>query len=343
MVSLAHFGYKLLYMRYLSLADTERLDIRMTEVVPAIEAAFRRVGQGQSVVAPRVRLLHPPLPEKSMGQGRPWTRDLRIIPGALEGVGYGLRIGGSLRRQAGGVMLLLFDWETMALKALISDHLIHAVRSTAPDGVLAQYLALDKASTLGLIGSGRLARWAAEAVCAVRPIRRLRVWSPNAAHREEIASYLSSRLGDDIEMGAVHDAEAAAREAEIVVTATKATAPVLKGGWLAPGATVITNTPEELDRDTLRRGKIVTTYRDGVLTHVPPYHSLVELLEEGRLTAKDFSTELGEIVCGKAAGRTTADEIIVCLNPAFGVIDAAIADYVYRRAVIMGVGTELEP
>ena len=162
-------------MLYLSQADTEKLDIRMTDVVPAIEEAFRRVGNGQAVVSPRVRVLHPPLDKNNMGQGRPWTRDLRIIPGAIEELGYGVRLGTSLRRQAGGVMLVLFDWETMALKALISDHLVHAVRSTAPCGVMAKYLAREDASTLAVIGSGRLARWAAEAVCAVRSIRDLRV------------------------------------------------------------------------------------------------------------------------------------------------------------------------
>lgn len=330
-------------MLYLSLADTERLDLRMTEVVPAVEAAFRRVGNGQAVVAPRMRVVHPPLPEKSMGLGRPWKRDLRIIPGAIEEIGYGIRVGGSIDRQAGGVMLLLFDWETMALKALISDHLVHAVRSTAPCGVFAKHLARDDADTVGVIGSGRLARWAAEAVCAVRPIRHLRVWSPNPQHRKEIVDYLISRLETGVKVREVENAEDTVRNAQIVVTATKAAAPVLRGGWLAPGCTVIANTPEELDQETLRRGKIVTTYRDGVLTHVPPYHALVELLKAGALTREDFSTELGDVVTGRAPGRTSRDQIFVCLNPAFGVLDAVLADYVYQKAKAMGVGLELPP
>jgi ornithine cyclodeaminase/alanine dehydrogenase-like protein (mu-crystallin family) len=128
-------------MLYLSHADTQRLDIRMTDVVPAIEEAFRRVGNGQAVVAPRVRVLHPPLEKNSTGKGRPWVRDLRIILGAVEEIGYGVRLGTSLRRQAGGVILVLFDWQTMELSALISDHLVHAVRSTAPCGVMAKYRA----------------------------------------------------------------------------------------------------------------------------------------------------------------------------------------------------------
>ena len=307
----------------------------MSEVVPAVEEAFRLASEGRSVVAPRVRLLHPPLPQGSQGEGRPWERDLRIIPGALEGVGFGVRLGGSLRKKAGGVMLALWDWESMSLLAIISDHLVHAVRSTAPDGVLAKYLALPDASVLAVIGSGRLARWAAEAICAVRPIRQVRIWSPTPGHATACADYLRPRARANMNFQGVASAEAAVREAHIVATATTAREPVLRGPWLSAGCTVITNRPEELDAETVRRGRLVTTYREGTMGHVPPYQALVET--EGSLP------ELGEIMGGRAPGRVNRDEILVALNPAYGVIDAAVARFVYDRALQAGVGLELEP
>ena len=319
-------------MLYLSLADTERLDIRMAEVVPFIEDAFRLAGEGKAVIAPRTRLIWPPLPPGSSGQGRPWERDLRIIPGAVEGIGFGVRLGGSIRRKGGGVGLALFDWETMAFKALISDHLVHAVRSTAPDGVLAKYLALPEASVLGLIGSGRLARWAAEAVCAVRPVRELRVWSPNSEHVAACVEYLRGR---SMPAAAAGSAEQAVRGAHVVATATTAFEPVLRGDWLEPGCTVITNRPEELDRESARRARLVTTYREGIAGHVPPYAALEGLQLD--------ITELADIVAGHAPGRTSADEIIVAINPAYGLLDAATAEFVYRKAKAAGVGVELAP
>jgi alanine dehydrogenase len=322
-------------MLYLSLADTERLDLRMAEVVPFIEEAFRLAGQGKAIVAPRTRLVHPPLPEGSAGQGRPWVRDLRIIPGGLEGIGFGVRLGGSVRHQGGGVGLALFDWQTMAFKALISDHLVHAVRSTAPDGVLAKYLALPDASVLGLIGSGRLARWAAEAVCATRPIRDVRVWSPNPEHVQACVAHLQSRADAGVHVSAGATAQAVVEEAHIVATATTAFEPVLNGDWLAPGCTVISNRPEELDRATIRRGRVVTTYGEGVLGHVPPFEALEEV-------GADF-TELADIVAGRKPGRTSPEEIIVAINPAYGVLDAATAEFVYRKAIVAGVGVELQP
>jgi ornithine cyclodeaminase/alanine dehydrogenase-like protein (mu-crystallin family) len=177
----------------------------------------------------------------------------------------------------------------------------------------------------------------------VRPIRDLRVWSPTPAHRRECVEYLQGRLGDSTKVRDVENSEAAIRGAEIVTTATKSLEPVMKGEWLSPGCTVLCNTPEELDQQTFLRGKIITTYNDGILTHVPPYHSLVELVEAGKLSEVDFSIELGDIVTGKIPGRMRQDEIIVGLNPAFGILDAATAEFVYRRAKQMGIGTELEP
>jgi ornithine cyclodeaminase len=246
-----------------------------------------------------------------------------------------VRLGGSLRKKAGGVMLALWDWESMSLLAIISDHLVHAVRSTAPDGVLTKYLALPDASVLAVIGSGRLARWAAEAICAVRPIRQVRIWSPTPEHATACADYLRPRAPANMNFEAVASAEAAVREAHIVATATTAREPVLRGPWLSAGCTVITNRPEELDAETVRRGRLVTTYREGTMGHVPPYQALVET--EGSLP------ELGEIMGGRAPGRVNRDEILVALNPAYGVIDAAVARFVYDRALQAGVGLELEP
>lgn len=330
-------------IRYLSLADTERLDLRMAEVVPAVKEAFRLVGEGRSATLPRVRLLYPPLAAGSTGQGRPWERDMRITPGALEGIGYAVRIGTALRRSGGGVMLLLFDWDTMNLKALISDHLVHAVRSTACNGVLAQYLALPEASALGVVGSGRLARWATEAVCSARRIRRIRVWSPTPEHRAECVRYLLSRSGGEVDVAEARTAEEAVTGAHVVITAAKTTEPVLEYGWLEPGSVVISNAPEELDEETVARARLVTTYRAGVLGHTPPFRGVAERLAASGAPAEELLVELVDVVVGRLPGRVRREDIIACLNPAYGMLDAATAAFVYEKAMRLGVGVDLVP
>ena len=217
-----------------------------------------------------------------------------------------------------------------------------AVRSTAPCGVMAKYLAREDASTLALIGSGRLARWAAEAVCAVRSIRDLAVWSPTPAHRAEVVRYLQNRLGSGVKVREVANAETAVRGADIVTTGTKALKPVMRGEWIAPGCTILANSPEEIDQATYLKSKIITTYNDGILTHVPPYQDLVALVQSGKMSEPDFSTELGDVVTGKIKARTNAEEIWIGMNPAYGILDVATAAWVYGRARRLGVGTELE-
>jgi ornithine cyclodeaminase/alanine dehydrogenase-like protein (mu-crystallin family) len=93
--------------------------------------------------------------------------------------------------------------------------------------------------------------WTAEAVCAARPIRG----------------------------------------AQIIITGTKAPAPVVKGEWTSPVCTILANSPEEIDQATYLKSKIITIYNEGILTHVPPFQALVALVQSGKISEAEFSTE----------------------------------------------------
>ena len=90
------------------------------------------------------------------------------------------------------------------------------------------------------------------------------------------------------------------------------------------------------------KSKIITTYIDGILTHVPPYQDLVALVQSGKMSEPDFSTELGDVVTGKIKTGSNAEEIWIGMNPGYGILDVATAAWVYGRARRLGVGTELE-
>lgn len=66
------------------------------------------------------------------------------------------------------------------------------------------------------------------------------------------------------------------------------------------------------------------------------------MVQSGKMSEADFSTELGDVVAGKAKGRTGAEEIWIGMNPAYGILDVATAAWVYGRGKKLGVGTELE-
>jgi len=325
--------------RYLSYDDTVKMDLRMRDVVPMFEEAYRRIGEGTSTTQARVRLAHPPLTE-GMGKGRPWERDLRILPAMVPGMGTACRLGGSARSRGSGVLLVYWDFETMALRAVISDQLVHGVRSAAPDGPLTKYLAKEDSRTLGVIGTGRIARWAAEAAWSQRPITTIKAYSRDPAHRAEFCSYVGARL----EVATVNcsSCDEAVEGADVVVMATSTRVPVINGAAVGPGCTVISNTPEELDEATVRKAsRIVVTSTEEVATHVPPWQAVDDLMHRGELPPDAISCEISDVIAGRAPGRLSDDEIIVCVNSGSGVHDVAVARFVYKRAISLGLGTDL--
>jgi ornithine cyclodeaminase len=325
-------------VRYLSYHDTVQLDLRMADVAPMFEEAYRRIGEGTSTTQARVRLVHPPLTE-GMGTGRPWDRDLRILPAMVPGMGTACRLGGTARGHGSGVLLVYWDFETMELRAIISDHLVHGVRSAAPDAPLTKYLAKENSSVLGVIGTGRIARWAAEAAWSQRPIKTMKVYSRDPAHREEFCQYIGERLG--VETIACSSNDEAVEGSDIVVMATATRVPVIHGGAISRGCTIISNTPEELDQETVRRAdRIVATAAEEVETHVPPFQAVYDLVAAGERRSGAYEN-LPDVVVGRTPGRQSDDEIIVCLNPGSGVHDVAVARFVYQRAVELGLGVDL--
>lgn len=325
--------------RYLSHDDTLRIDLDLEEIITAFEEAHRRVAAGEGVYSPRLRLVYPPL--SGNGAGRPWRQNLRILPGIVSGLGAGVRVGGSRAREgSGGSFLLLFDFDTMTPAAIISDHMVHGLRSGIPNGMAAKRLALEDARVLGVIGSGRIARWGTRAVCAVRPIERIHVFSPTPEHRRDYARAMQEELG--IETSAREDPRVAVADADIVVAATNTTTgPILDGGWLKPGCTVIYNTPEEIDVETARRARIVVGLKEEIMGHLPPYEAIETLMASGELNDADISCEITDVLLGRTAGRESPEDVVAYLNPGCGIYDTAVASHFHRKAEEQGIGTVL--
>ena len=182
---------------FVSYEETLKLKLDMNELIELFEEAHRLLGQNKGTYGKRLRVVFPTV--TGLGSGRPWTHDMRILPAILPGIGAGLRVGTTKKGDkpglgTGGFLLIFFDSETMEWKAAISDSLIHGVRSAVPDGMAAKHLSLANSSTLGIIGSGRIAQWATRAICAVRPIKKIKVYSPNPDHRKSFVSLFTKEI-----------------------------------------------------------------------------------------------------------------------------------------------------
>ena len=154
--------------------------------------------------------------------------------------------------------MLLYAGDGSGLLAMIEADLLGALRTGAASGLATRLLAREDAQTLGVIGSGKQARTQAAAVCAVRPIKRIRVYSPTREKRTAFAFWAADELG--IETEPVDTGEACVAGADVVVTITKAKDPVVRSEWIGDGvhinaAGANSGDRRELDAETVLRAQ----------------------------------------------------------------------------------------
>jgi ornithine cyclodeaminase/alanine dehydrogenase-like protein (mu-crystallin family) len=314
----------------------------MREAIEVIEKCCRLQAAGEVTNHPRVHLPYPPTgaSDRRAGFG---NRTLRILPAIVPGfnaAGFRTYAIGPTKSSEASALLILFSFDDMTLKAIINDTWLHYIRSGAPAGVAAKYLARAAVDTVGVIGSGRIARRAAEAVGCVRKFRRIKVYSPNPEHRLSYAREIGERL--NVEVEPQDNPMSAVRGVEILITATNAHRPVYDGNWLEPGVLVISLAPGEVDVRSLERGRLFATWKDQALHDRPAREPFKTLEAEGRLAEFEKKCqELPDVVSGTLPGRNNDEEIIVCLVPASCVWDPAIASWAYDLARAKGIGEEV--
>src|SRR5436309_12101663 len=212
--------------------------------------------------------------------------------------------------------ILLNDPQTGAPLAGMDRRLITEMRTAAVSAAATKLLAQPNAKILAILGSGVQARSHAEALRLVRNFEEIRVWSPNKSHAEQFAKEIGAKA---------MSAEAAVRDADVVVTATSSKMPILCGAWLRPGChvnAVGACRPDwrELDDDAMRNVIFVDS-REAALKE-----SGDVILSRAKIYA-----ELGEAFAGKINSR--AHEITIFKSLGMAVEDIAAAMLVYRSVI----------
>jgi ornithine cyclodeaminase len=202
-------------------------------------------------------------------------------------------------------------------------------------------MALPDASVVGLIGTGRQAITQLEAVCAVRPITRVKAFSRNAENRQKFAAQMTQSLGIDVV--AVDSAQECVSGSQIVVAITKSSVPVFDGAWLDPGTHVNAAganswTRCEVDDTTIERSAPVVV--DNLDQAKMECGELIAAVERGAFRWRD-AVELHQVVDGSVPGRPTADAITLFESQGIGIEDVACYAHVLRQAKEQGVGQEL--
>lgn len=239
-------------------------------------------------------------------------------------------------------MTPLFDADSGAPLALLDGASMNPFKTGATGAVGVDVLAREDADTVGLIGSGPQARGQLRATATVRDLAAVNVYSPTQAHREAFADEMTETLGVDVT--AVNSSAAAVADADIVITATTAGEPVFDGDELAPGTHVTAMgqynpSKRELDTTTIERSTYVPDLRDRATQDAG---ALLHAIETGVVTESHIHAELGDIVAGNAAGRTSDDEITVFDSGGTAIETVATAGMLYERAREQGLGSTIE-
>ena len=324
-------------VRVLTAADVERL-LPMGEAIGVMEEVFRTLAKGDAVQ-----------PLRSMV----WLPDRRGLLGLMPAYlgspnAIGLKVvtvmpgnhGTPFDSHQGAV--LVFETRNGALEAVVDATAITAIRTAAVSGLATRLLAREDAGDLALIGSGTQARTHLEAMRAVRPLCRVRVWSANADHARAFAAREGGRGGPAIE--AVPTARDAVFGADLICTVTAAKQPVVEGEWIAEGAHVNAvgacfPNARELDTRAVARARLVVDRRESTLAEAGDF--LIPK-QQGAFADDHIAAELGEIVTGAKRGRRSADEITLFKSLGLAVEDLAAAHFVARARGDAAEGASIE-
>jgi len=228
--------------------------------------------------------------------------------------------------------VLLHDGETGALMAVMNASAITAIRTAAVSAVATKLLARENAHSLAIIGAGVQGKTHLGAIPLVRNINDVRIVSRTREKAEKL-------VGDGVRV--MESVEEAVKGADIVVTATSSREPVIKRVWLDDGVHINAvgssiAAARELDSDTVAAASLFVDRRESTENESGDYLSA---LREGAITNDHIRAELGEILLGRAAGRTSPTEITLFKSLGLAVEDLAAAQFLYEKASGEGAGT----
>lgn len=311
---------------FLSESDVSQL-LTMPLALEAVELAHRELALGRGIDIPRQRTR---LPQTA----------LHILQGALPSldvIGYK-----AYTSNRSGVRFLvhLYGAATGALRAVIEADRLGMMRTAAASGVATRWLARPDAEVAGVFGAGWQAEGHIEALCAVRPLRRIKVCARNAERVAAFCTRLSERVGVEVVPAS---AEETVRGSDIVSTVTTSATPLFDAAWLSPGTHINAAGSNslirrELGEDVLKRSATIAV--DSVATALGEAGDLLPALEKGRLHARQL-VELGDVIVGRHAGRPDGEAITLFESQGMAIQDLAVGVQVLALADERGLGLVL--
>ena len=236
-----------------------------------------------------------------------------------------------------GVVCLL-DGGTGSPLAILNGTFLTALRTGAASGAATDMLARSDADTVAIIGAGVQGHMQLEAMCAVRPIKKVWVYDIVEEVAVKFAEKMVAALA--IEIVVAESSRAALQCADIICTATVSSTPVFADAEIAPGVhinAVGSYKPEvqEIPEKTVLRSLLIVDHRESALQEAG---DLMIPIKRGSMQETHIHAELGEIITGKVIGRTSDQDVTLFKSVGIAVQDLAAATRVLEQAEIQGFG-----
>jgi alanine dehydrogenase len=245
-------------------------------------------------------------------------------------------------------LVFLFDSATGQLDAILQDGVLQQYSVGAINAIGAKYLSREDSQTVALFGAGGQAGPQIRGLLEVRPIKRIRVYTPTPGEATGFARENGQQLG--VEIVAVQSPEEALSSTDIVVTATNSRVPFFPASWLKPGMHLSCLQRDEAKPDCFRDlDRVIFHTRAKEVEQVSTDFAAMEerfgfTMHDHPPSDLDWNSfpDLGDLVCGRVPGRASAQQRTFFLNSTgCGAQYAAVGQLILKEARRRGLGQEL--
>jgi alanine dehydrogenase len=239
--------------------------------------------------------------------------------------------------------VLLQDPATGDVLCIMDGGYLTAVRTGAVSGVATKYMARPENNQVaGIFGAGVQAEMQLWAVAVVRKLSKAYVYDISDDATTRFIDNLSDKL--NLKIFKADSPDQLLAESDIICAATSSPNPIFDGAKVKAGAHINgigSHTPNarELDTTIIKKSRLVADSYEACLKEAG---DIMIPIDEGAINKSHMIAELGDLVIGKTAGRTTDSEITIFKSNGLAIQDAAAAKLIYEKAVGEKIGTEVD-
>ena len=311
--------------------------LTMTDCLTAVEQAFAELASGTAVLPLRTAIAPPDglalyMPAYLKEMGALACKVVTVYKNNPGKFNLPTTIG----------KVLLQNPETGEVICIMDGGYLTAVRTGAASGVATKYLARkEDGQVAGIFGAGVQAKTQLWAVASVRKLSTAYVHDVSAEAAKTFAKEMTSKL--TLEVRVAESGKQILEQANIICTATSSAVPLFDGSLVKPGTHINgigSHSPgaRELDTTIVKKSKVVADSYEACLKEAG---DIMIPIKEGAITNSHLHAELGEVILGKKAGRSSTEEITLFKSNGLAIQDAATAKLVYDLARKAGVGREV--